>query len=128
MAEGVKFIDVPAVVCSTLRASALLTGLYVGTVVPPTRPTEFIRVMRTGGAKETVRSEAAQITVEAWAGTEARASDLLSTARAILNAADAQLFGVREFSGPANLPDPTSSQIRFTMSFQIRARGTVVTV
>jgi len=128
VAEGVKFIDVPAVVCSTLRSSALLTGLYVGTVVPPTRPAEFIRVMRTGGAKETVRSEAAQITVEAWAGTEARASDLLSTARAILNAADAQLFGVREFSGPANLPDPTTAQIRFTMSFQIRARGTVVTV
>ena len=128
MAEGVKFIDVPLVVCSTLRASSLLTGLYVGTAVPATRPSEFIRVLRTGGAKETVRSEAAQITVEAWAGSEARASDLLSTARAILNAADAQLFGVREFSGPANLPDPTTAQIRFTMSFQIRARGTVVTV
>lgn len=128
MAEGVKFIDVPLLVCAYLRASTLPAGLYVGTVIPPTRPAEFIRVMRTGGAKETVRSEAAQITVEAWAGTEARAFDLLSTARAILNAADAQLFGVREFSGPANLPDPTTAQIRFTMSFQIRARGTVVTV
>ena len=128
MAEGVKFIDVPAAVCSTLRASPLLTGLYVGTTVPATRPSEFFRVLRTGGPKETLKSEAAQITVEAWAGTEARASDLLSTARAILNAADAQLFGVREFSGPANLPDPTTAQIRFTMSFQIRARGTAVTV
>ena len=128
MAEGVKFIDVPAAVCSTLRASSLLTGLYVGTIIPTTRPAEFFRVLRTGGAKETMRSEAAQITVEAWAQTEARAADLLSTARAILNAADAQLFGVREFSGPANLPDPTTAQIRFTMSFQIRARGTAVTV
>jgi len=128
VAEGVKFIDVPAAVCSTLRASPLLTGLYVGTTVPATRPSEFFRVLRTGGPKETLKSEAAQITVEAWAGTEARASDLLSTARAILNAADAQLFGVREFSGPANLPDPTTAQIRFTMSFQIRARGTAVTV
>ena len=128
MAEGVKFLDVPLLVCAYLRASSLLTGLYVGTNVPPTRPAEFFRVLRTGGAKETLRSEAAQITVEAWAQTEARASDLLSTARAILNAADAQLFGVREFSGPANLPDPTTAQIRFTMSFQIRARGTAVTV
>jgi len=128
VAEGVKFIDVPLAVCASLRASSLLTGLYVGTVVPSTRPAEFIRVLRTGGMKETVRSEAAQITVEAWAGTEARASDLLSTARAILNAADAQLFGVREFSGPANLPDPTTAQVRFTMSFQIRAHGTVITV
>lgn len=128
VAEGVKFIDVPQAVCSYLRGSPLLTGLHVGTKVPATRPEEFIRVLRTGGIKETIRSEAAQITVEAWSQTEARASDLLNTVRAILNAADAQLFGVREFGGPANLPDPTTAQIRFTMSFQIRARGTAVTV
>ncbi|MDN4645360.1 hypothetical protein [Arthrobacter sp. PsM3] len=127
MAEGVKFPDVPQLVCNYLR-KPLLTGIPIGTKVPPTRPPEFIRVLRTGGTKETVRSEAAQITIEAWAQDEARAADLLSTARAILNAADGQLFGVREFGGPANLPDPTTAQIRFTMSFQIRARGTAVTV
>lgn len=128
MAEGVKFVDVPMAVCHYLGASPLLTGLYVGTTVPATRPTEFFRVLRTGGAKETLRSEAAQITVEAWAGKEDRASDLLNTARAILNAADSQLFGVQELSGPANLPDPTTAQIRFTMSFLVRARGVAVTV
>lgn len=113
-------------VCATLRTPTL--GVPVGTAVPSTRPPEFVRVLRTGGLKESVISEAAQITVEAWAQTEARASDLLSTARAILNAADATLFGVHEFSGPINLPDPTTAQIRFTMTFQIRARGTVITV
>lgn len=128
VAEGVKFPDVSKVVCASLKASPLLAALYIGTTVPPTRPAEFIRVLRTGGPRETLRSEAAQITVEAWAQTEARASDLLSMARAILNASDAQLFGVREFSGPANLPDPTTAQVRFTMSFQIRARGTAITV
>lgn len=113
-------------VCATLRTPTL--GVPVGTAVPSARPPEFVRVLRTGGLKESVISEAAQITVEAWAQTEARASDLLSTARAILNAADSTLFGVHEFSGPINLPDPTTAQIRFTMTFQIRARGTVITV
>lgn len=127
MAEGVKFQDVPKLVCDYLR-HPLLVGVPVGTKVPPTRPAEFIRVLRTGGVKETLISEAAQITIEAWAQDESRASDLLSTARAILNAADGRLFGVNEFGGPANLPDPTTAQIRFTMSFQIRARGTAVTV
>lgn len=128
MAEGVKFPDVPQAVCDYLRASPLLAGLHVGTKVPPTRPAEFILIRRTGGTKETIRSEAAQITVEAWAQEKSRASDLLSDARAILNAADAKLFGVREFGGPGDLPDPTTAQIRFTMSFQIRARGTAVPV
>lgn len=128
MAEGVKFLDVPKAVCNYLRASQLLAGLPIGTKVPTTRPPEFIRVLRTGGTKETIRSEAAQITIEAWAQDESSASDILSAARAVLNAADSQLFGVREFGGPGNLPDPTTAQIRFTMSFQIRARGTAVTV
>ncbi|QDG88866.1 hypothetical protein [Pseudarthrobacter sp. NIBRBAC000502770] len=128
MAEGVKFPDVPQLVCDHLRASPLLTGLHIGTKVPPTRPAEFILVLRTGGPRETIRSEAAQITVEAWAQDKARASSLLNDARAVLNAADAKVFGVREFGGPGDLPDPTTAQIRFTMSFQIRARGTAVTV
>lgn len=127
MAEGVKFRDIPQLVCDRLR-HPLLAGILVGTKVPTNRPPEFIRVLRTGGIKESLISEAAQITIEAWAQDETRASDLLNTARAILNAADGQLFGVREFGGPANLPDPTTAQIRFTMSFQIRARGTAVTV
>lgn len=127
VAEIVKFIDAPAAVCAYLRGSSLLAGIYVGTVVPTTRPAEFFRVLRTGGIRETVRSEAAQITVEAWAANESRAYDLLSTARALLNAADSQIYGVREFAGPANLPDPATGSIRYTMTFQIRARGTAVT-
>lgn len=128
MAEGVKYPDVPLAVCSLLQQSSLLTGLYIGSTIPPTRPKEFLLVLRTGGIKETLRSEAAQITVEAWAQSKARASDLLSSARAILNAADGALFGVEEFGGMGDLPDPTTAQIRFTMTFQIRARGKAVSV
>jgi hypothetical protein len=123
--EGILYPDIENLVCGYLRtrmASPPPTGIRV----PSPRPNEFIRVQRTGGIKETLVSEAAQVTVEAWAQSEERASLLLSTCRAILNAADATLYGVREFSGPANLPDPLSAQIRYTMSFQVRARGTVI--
>jgi len=127
MTEAVLFRDVEALVCDYLR-HPLLGGIYVGNRVPPTRPSEFIRILRFGGMKETLISEAAIIGVEAWAQSEVRASMLLSQCRALLNAADGTIYGVHEVSGPANLPDPTTAQIRFTMSFQIRARGTAVTV
>ena len=140
MAEAVLFRDVEDLVCTFLRArlSAAFPGLdvfpgqlfpgapQIGIRVPTARPDEFIRILRTGGPKETLVSEAAQITVEAWAKSEARSSLLLSQCRALLNAADETIYGVREFSGPANLPDPLSAQLRYTMSFQVRARGTVI--
>ena len=125
MAEAVLYRDVEALVCTYLRRP-LLGTIQIGIRVPSPRPSEFIRVLRTGGPKETLVSEAAQITVEAWAQTEARASLLLSQCRALLNAADETIYGVRELSGPANLPDPLSAQVRYTQSFQVRARGTVI--
>lgn len=126
VAEAVLFRDIEALVCTYLR-KPLLGSIQIGIRIPSTRPAEFIRVMRTGGPRETVASEAAQITVEAWAQSESRASLLLSQCRALLNAADETIYGVRELSGPANLPDPVSSQIRYTQSFQVRARGAVIT-
>ena len=125
MAEAVLFRDVEALVCTFLRKPPL-GSIQIGVRIPNPRPPEFIRVLRTGGPKETLVSEAAQITVEAWAQTEDRAALLLSQCRAVLNAADETIYGVREFSGPANLPDPLSAQIRYTQSFQVRARGTVI--
>lgn len=125
MAEAVLYRDIEALVCMFLR-KPLLGSIQIGIRIPNPRPNEFIRVLRTGGPKETLVSEAAQITVEAWAQTEQRASLLLSQCRALLNAADETIYGVHEFSGPANLPDPLSAQIRYTQSFQVRARGTVI--
>lgn len=127
VAEAVLFPDVELAVCNALRSTAL-GGLPVGIKVPPVRPAEFIRVLRTGGVTETIRSEAAQITVEAWAQTEFRASAILAICRAILSRSEGALFGAKELSGPINLPDPSTAQIRYTMSFHIRARGAAITV
>lgn len=126
MAESVEFPDVELAVCAALRHP--LIGVPVVVDVPSTRPAEFIRVMRTGGPRETLKTEAAQITVEGWAASKQRAQFLLNRCRAILNRSEGALFGVVELSGPANLPDPTTAQHRYTMSFQIRAHGAALTV
>jgi hypothetical protein len=87
---------------------------------------EFYRILtRFSGGRETVASDAFGIIVEAWAGTEQRAARLINIGRAILLAQNhSPLFGVREDSGPANLPDPTvPDRVRYTASLTVRARA-----
>ncbi|MGN6589503.1 MAG: hypothetical protein ACTHKE_04350 [Sphingomicrobium sp.] len=126
MAEGIQFPDGELAVCNLLRNTLL--NVPVVADIPATRPPEFVRVIRTGGVRETFRSEAGIFAIEAWAQKKARAVELANKARAILNAADGAVFGVRELAGPAYLPDPESTQIRYTMSVQARTRGSAVTV
>lgn len=125
--ELIVFGDVEGLVIGVLNTAlaVLLPGVKASTQVPTTRPDEFIRVMRAGGPKETLVTENALIIVEAWALSEARAVTILNLARAVLNAQDGTLFGVTEISGPNNLPDPTTSGIRYTQTFGVRSRGAV---
>jgi len=126
VAEGVLFPDAEQLVCNLLRNPLL--NVQVVADIPDTRPDEFVRVIRTGGPLETIRSEAAIFAIEAWAQTKDRAVVLINQARAILNRAEGPVFGVREISGPAYLPDPISFQIRYTITIQARTRGVSVTV
>lgn len=126
MAEGVQFPDAEQAMCNLLRNPLL--GVPVVADIPSTRPAEFMRVIRTGGPRETLHSEAPIFAIEAWAQTKARAVALIQAARAIVGPADGPLFGVVELGGPAYLPDPQSTQIRYTMSVQARLRGHSVTV
>lgn len=104
-----------------------LGGVPVSSRVPNPRPSTWLRIVRTGGVMETLVSDRAQIAVEAWADNEDDAIDLLNLARAWLLRADGRVFGAVEASGPGNLPDPTTAQIRYTMSIWVRIRGTVIT-
>jgi hypothetical protein len=98
------------------------------TTVPNPRPRTFVRIMRAGGVAETVVSENALLTLEGWDDDdEGRAVWAINRARGILKAQDEDLFGYSEVGGLANLPDPTTSQIRYTMMVGIRARGVPVT-
>lgn len=128
--EWVVQPDTEILVCDAIRTGLPRVGLGsvpVGTRIPNPRPDMFVRVIRAGGTRETLVSEQAWIIVEAYAPLEVDASRLLSYCRAIVHAQDGALFGTFEVSGPVNLPDPTTSQVRYTQTLGIRARGTSVT-
>jgi hypothetical protein len=94
----------------------------VGTRVPA-GVAEFYRVDLAGGGRETIATDAFRILLEAWAGDEQRAARLLNIGRAILFAQTGPLFGVSEYAGPTNLPDPTTDRVRYTASLVVRARA-----
>jgi hypothetical protein len=121
----IEFPDAEAAV--RLYLLPLMTGTKIATRVPNPRPASWLRVMRTGGARESRFVDRPQITLEGWGPDEDTASKLLNRARTWLNAAGGQIFGVEEVGGPANLPDPTTAQIRYTMTVWVRIRGTAVT-
>lgn len=131
--ERILFPDAAATVIGALNAELPdfgLTGVPVRSRVPNPRPSRFVVVYRTGGPRDGIVIDQAQLTVEAWASNDADAHDLAMAARAILQGLEGRVVGgvvvgsIAEFSGPANLPDPTSDQSRFTWSTSVQIRGT----
>lgn len=122
MAELIIFDDVEAAVVGALTAEFETRMPDVGIGVK-LEPGDFIKVTRTGGPKETLISEQATVLLEAYS-EDGDPVAILSLARAVLNSQDGLIFGVKEFSGPADLPDPSTSQTRYTQLFGVRVRGT----
>ncbi len=97
--------------------------------VPKPRPDEFIVVRRVGGPRRDIVTDEATLTIEAWAQDEAAAHDLAQLARAHVHAmagtteGDVRVYRVGEFAGPASLPDPDSSQSRYTLTVTVAVRG-----
>lgn len=127
MGDLVIFPDVEALAVAALNAvfSTRMPTVQWFTRIPKDRPEKFGRVLRTGGPKESLISENATVVLEGYAATEGVAIDILNLGRAVVFALDGQLFGATEIAGPANLPDPQTSQIRYTATLGIRARATV---
>lgn len=109
-------------------------AVTVGTKIPATRPTEFVRVYRTGGVSPDLTSDASQVTIEAYAVNEVRAERVCSFAVAALQAAGRDgLIGAAPcrrtqlFSLPANLPDPkVTDRHRYTSLISVVLRRTAV--
>lgn len=127
MSELIIFPDVEQLCIDALDAGfeALGDPARWSTSVPDPRPAEFGRILRTGGPQETLISENATIVVEGWAATESRALAIANFGRAVLLAQDGTLFGATVPGGLGNLPDPTTSQIRYTLTMGVRVRGSV---
>src|SRR5690606_42061034 len=77
----VIFPDIEALLCTWLRTE--LGDIPVGNKLPNPRPAPFVLVQRHGGTRYTVVTDAAQIGLECWAGTDAAAHDLLQQCRAL---------------------------------------------
>lgn len=116
-----------------LLAAHGYTGVAVTTRVPNPRPAAFVRVLVTGGARQTLVTDAPTVTVEGWGATETAALNLTRTARGCLEllrgvtVGGVVVYGGRDFGSPVNLPDPDSAQYRYTTTGTLPIRGAAFT-
>lgn len=130
MTEIIVFADVEQLLTDWLPAQLTAHGRTVPVVtrVPTPRPTQFVRVMVTGGARNNMVQDRATVTYEAWAGTESAAASLAQLVRGLINSMPGQVIGgvmvYRSDDGaPVNLPDPDSAQSRYTGVMSLLLRG-----
>lgn len=86
----------------------------------------FVVVRGVGGNQETPVSAAPLITVEGYAPKRAEAYRLCDLALGVIRAQDGTIRGARGFTFPQELPDPTTSQVRFTSTGEVRVWGAVI--
>lgn len=106
-------VDVEAALVGYL--SAKLSGVTVATVVQNPTTDEFVRVNRTGGARQDVIEERPTMLFECWASSGADAMQLAAKCWRHVNdcsltwVADGAWCSDSQPSSPINFPDPTYS-------------------
>jgi len=123
MTEPITFPHAGTFAVDLLNAE-LPNGLTAYKKVPShaTEPngSEFVVVTVAGGFSETFITNAAQLIVDGYASKDARAYEICDIALSIIRASDGLIRGARGFSYPQFLPDPTTSQIRYTSTGDVR--------
>lgn len=131
MSAVLVFPDVAEAVCAQLTGW-LDPSVAIGNLVPNPRPARFIVVRRVGGTRITAVTEAAQLSVQCYAGNQPDAEDLAQAARSVifamggtrsLNGVD--IYRVDDIGGPADAPDELSDQPRVLFSVALHVRGHV---
>lgn len=126
MAEIVLFGDAEAAVVAGLKPR--LTPVRVATEVPAQRPTELVKVSLTGGYQPNDVTTNSQITLEAWAGTTGRASQIVREALAHLGSFEGTTVAgvfirtVRVVGGPVSFPDPATALPRYQATAELSCR------
>lgn len=132
MTELIVFPDVEDLLTTWLQPQLETrgyAGIKVGTRVPSQRPSTFVRLILTGGARHNLVQDNPTVVYEAWSDSETAAAALAQLVRALLASLAGQMvngvqvYRVGEFAGPQNLPDPDSGQIRYTGTVSILIRG-----
>ncbi|UXE04749.1 tail terminator [Arthrobacter phage Shambre1] len=92
----------------------------------------FVRVLRTGGVRQTKITDNAQVTFECYARYDDDAARLASHARShVLAAAGSRLSpaafckSITEVSGPAEMPDPDTELSRYSFTVLTALKATV---
>lgn len=97
--------------------------LHVGTKVPKTRPDQFVRVWRTGGAAVNRVLDQPTLTIQAWGPNS---FEIIRVCReAVLNEYTLMplVRGVIEITGPYFDPDPGSNTDRYSCNMQLQVRA-----
>lgn len=129
MPDPILFPDAAEAVATYLAEATEVRSVNT---VPHPRPAEFLLIRRVGGFARDLVMDDALIVVEAWSATDGEASDLAQLARAHLLAirnefvGDTLVYRAVDASAPANLPDPLSSQSRFTATYTVTVRGSTL--
>lgn len=123
--------DVEALVITWL-AGKLGSGVGISTQISNPRPAKLCRVRRTGGFRNDLIADSAQLTFECWGPDEATAFDICRLARAHLEAAAGEfvdgvwVLRVTEVGGPSNFPDPESDSPRYQYTAVLTVRAEAI--
>lgn len=136
MNEVIIFPDAEALFIQYLNTAYISYADYTSpalsaySLIPASRPARFTRVLRTGGSRAGLVVDRVTFTIESWSDDAEEASEIAQLNRGLAFAIDqsggVQWYAPQEFAGPANLPDPLSSQFRYTQSISIGVRGSAV--
>ena len=121
--------DGPDVIANLVALLTSELGVPVSSRRSPTATKDSdpsVVVRRTGGPSKGVASDNPTVTIEAWAPTTTESFQLLQSARmVVIEAAEQGRAGLRrydEFAGPADLPDPSTTNPRHTLTASVVTR------
>jgi len=132
MTEVLVTPDVILAATSYLRAGLGVLADRVATSVPSTMPNNMVKVSLTGGSRNDLVSDSAQLTVECWSANDPTASLLARTAQAYMHAAAGIEAGglwvrrVETVGGVQSFPDPDTNKPRYQFSVRWHVRPATI--
>jgi len=128
MTEVLVTPDVEAAAVVFLRSSLGALASKVATAVPATMPDTMVRLSLTGGSRQDVASDSAQLTTEVWSVDSPTASHVARRAQAYMMSAAGSAPGVlwvrrsELVGGVQFFPDPDTNKPRyqFTVRWHVR--------
>lgn len=124
--------DIEAAAISFLRTSLGALATKVAQTVPATMPATMVKVSLTGGGRDGVASDRAQLTIECWAPDAQAASNLARKAFAYMLAAPGTIAGgvfirrAETVGGVQFFPDPDISKPRYQFTVRWHSRAAAI--